>query len=92
MGAFTTVAVHELKAGLSRYLAQVRAGEVIEITSHNKPVARLVSVLPPDASGLAGLLGRGGASWRGGKPSLRPVVDLSSTDRPLSALVLEERG
>ncbi len=33
------VAVYELRAGLSRYLARVKAGEVFEITCRNEPIA-----------------------------------------------------
>jgi prevent-host-death family protein len=55
------IAMHELKAGLSRYVAQARAGEVIEITSHDKPVARLVGVPPAQPPGVARLLARGTA-------------------------------
>jgi prevent-host-death family protein len=46
------VAIHELKAQLSRCVAQARAGEVIVITSHNRPVARLTGVPVAAPSGL----------------------------------------
>lgn len=42
------VSVRELKANLSAVLRQVEAGESALITSHRKPVARLV---PPPAQG-----------------------------------------
>ena len=38
------VPIHELKAQLSRCVARAHAGEVIVITSHSKPVARLTGV------------------------------------------------
>lgn len=38
------VNVHEAKAHLSEYLAQVEAGETVVIARRNKPVAKLVAV------------------------------------------------
>lgn len=86
------IAMHELKAGLSRYIAQARAGEVIEVTSHDKPVARIVGIPAGDSSGVARLLARGAAQWRGGKPALHTPVRLASGGKPLSEMVLEDRG
>lgn len=40
------VNVHEAKAHLSEYLAQVEAGETVIIARRNKPVARLVPAEP----------------------------------------------
>jgi len=36
------VGIRDLRAHLSRYLEQVKAGEEIVVTEHGKPVARLV--------------------------------------------------
>lgn len=41
-----TVAVAEIKAQLSRYLRQVKAGEEVLITERGTPVARLVPIGP----------------------------------------------
>jgi len=38
------VAVHDLKAHLSRFLSRAQAGESIEVTSHNRLIARIVGV------------------------------------------------
>ena len=43
-----TVNVHEAKAHLSEYLARVEAGETLVIARRNKPVARLVPILPEE--------------------------------------------
>lgn len=40
--------MRELRQNASRYLEQVEAGETIEITSHGRPVARLVPPTPRD--------------------------------------------
>lgn len=86
------IAMHELKAGLSRYLAQARAGEVIEVTSHDKPVARIVGISAAAPSGVARLLARGAAQWGGGKPALQPPVELGTSGKTLSEMVTEDRG
>jgi prevent-host-death family protein len=86
------IAMHELKVGLSRYVAQARAGAVIEITSHDKPVARLVGMPAPMPAGLAGLLASGQASWTGGKPVWAPAVALPARARSMSDGVVEDRG
>jgi prevent-host-death family protein len=86
------IAMHELKAGLSRYVAQARAGEVIEVTSHDRPVARLTGIASADAPGIARLLARGAAQWRGGRPALAPAVPLGSDGKSVAEIVLEDRG
>ena len=86
------VAMHELKSGLSRYVAQARAGETIEITSHGKPVARIVGIPSVGGTGIKRLLARGAAQWQGGKPALQPAVVLNSTGKRLSEIVREDRG
>ena len=86
------VAMHELKSGLSRYVAMARAGEVIEITSHDKPVARLVGVPPDIPSGISRLLACGAATWKGGKPAFQAPLALSPGGKSLSEMVLEDRG
>ncbi|MDL2335897.1 MAG: type II toxin-antitoxin system prevent-host-death family antitoxin [Chloroflexota bacterium] len=40
------VGVADLKNNLSRHLRDVKAGETIEVTDHDMPVARLVPVEP----------------------------------------------
>ena len=86
------VAMHQLKLSLSRLVAQARAGEVIEITSHDKPVARLVGIPASPHGGVARLLARGAAQWGGGKPALKPPVALSPGGKSLADTVLEDRG
>lgn len=85
-------AVHEIKAGLSRYIARARAGEVIEITSHDRPVARLVGIPVGLAGGVDRLLALGTAQWSGRKPSLRPPVRLDAGGDLLSAIIVADRS
>ncbi len=86
------IAMHQLKAGLSHYVAQARAGEVIVVTSHDKPVARIVGIPLADPSGVGRLLARGAAQWSGGKPDPGLAAKLTAGGKSLSEIVLEDRG
>ena len=86
------VAIHQFRAGLSHYVAQAQAGKVIEISRFGKPVAKLVGVPLTASAGLARLMTRGAVQWSGGKPTLRPPVKLVADGKPLSQLVIEDRG
>jgi len=84
--------MNEFKSGLSRYMAQARAGVVIEVTSHDKPVARVIGIPPTESSGIGRLLARGAARWEGGKPDLQPAVILEPGGTSLSDMISEDRG
>jgi prevent-host-death family protein len=43
-----TAKVSELKAGLSAYLARVKAGEEVVVTERGRPVAKLVPIPPTE--------------------------------------------
>ena len=85
------VSMQEFKSHLSKYVGQAQSGELIELTSHRKVVARIVGVPPTDSSGVARLLAAGAASWQGGKPG-GAALELQAVGKPVSALVLEDRG
>ncbi|MFI6167160.1 type II toxin-antitoxin system Phd/YefM family antitoxin [Nocardia sp. NPDC051052] len=38
------VGVRELRDGLSRHLAEVRAGRTVTVTDHGQPIARIVPI------------------------------------------------
>ncbi len=86
------VAMHVLKAGLSRYVAKARAGTVIEVTSHDKPIVRIVGIPADQPPGIARLLASGAASGGGGKPALLPAIKLSGGGKTVSEMVREDRG
>jgi prevent-host-death family protein len=86
------VAVRELKSNLSRMLSRAQAGEVIVVTSHNKPVARIVGVPQTASAGLRDSISRGLLSWAGKKPRVEPPLALGGRGTPVSHLVLEDRG
>ena len=85
------VAIRELKAGLSRILAQAQAGELIEVTSHSKPIARIVGIPAQGGPGMGELVAQGALTWSGGKPLLAPPLTLAAQGIPVSRIVLEER-
>ena len=85
------IAIRELKSGLSRILSLAQGGAVIEVTSHSKPVARIMGIPPLADEGLRRLAAAGGLSWNGSKPRLaRPLV-LVTSGTAVSQMVLEDR-
>jgi prevent-host-death family protein len=52
--AMSRVGVAELKNNLSRHLRAVQTGEVIEVTDHDRPIARLVPVASGSRMNLRG--------------------------------------
>lgn len=85
------VSVREFKSHLSQYVEQAQAGESIELTSHRKVVARIVGVPPTGSTGVTRLLAAGVASWKDGKPA-GAIFKLHAGGKPMSAMVLEDRG
>lgn len=84
------VAVHELKANLSRYL-RLAQSRPIEIMSHRKVVAKLVGVPAISVDpGLEPLLATGLAQWNGGKP-VGSHVRLTAATETLSDQLLRDR-
>jgi prevent-host-death family protein len=86
-----SVAIRELKASLSRVLSRAQGGEVIEVTSHNKLIARIVGIPPHAEQGLRGMIASGTLSWSGGKPQLSAPLEVAVRGTPVSQMVLEDR-
>jgi len=42
------IGVRELRDGLSKHLAEVRAGRTVTVTDHGRPIARIVPVDRPN--------------------------------------------
>ena len=85
------VAVRELKASLSSVLSRAQHGEVIEVTSHNKPIARIIGIPEHAEPGLRGLIACGAVSWSGGKPRHKLPVAMTARGASISQMVLEDR-
>jgi prevent-host-death family protein len=86
------VAIRELKSSLSRVLALAQGGEVIEVTSHSKPIARIVGIPPQTDEGLRRLMASGILTWNGSKPKFVPAQALVPGGKPMGQMVLEDRG
>jgi prevent-host-death family protein len=82
--------VREFKAHLSRYLAEVRQGGMLEITRHRKPVARVVGIPEQAHGGLSSMVAAGGVTWSGGKPK-GSQVRLGQGGVSLAEMVLQDR-
>ena len=83
----TSMGIRELRDGLSRHLADVRAGATITVTDHGTPVARITPIDAPTA--LERLVAEGVVQLpaRTKRPAPDPVVANTS----LSETVLAER-
>ena len=89
------MSVRDLKTHLSEWLARAQAGEVVEVTSHRKPIARITAVSQPNPASLGPLqeaINAGIISWNGKKPVLPSPVPLRGSGILTSAMVIEDRG
>ena len=85
------IAVHQLKASLSKLLARAQSGEIIEVTSHQKPIARIVGIPKSTEEPLNSLILNGALSWSGPKPALKPPIQLLGSGKSTSSLIQEDR-
>lgn len=85
------VSIREFKSHLAQYVGKAQSGQLIELTSHRKVVARLVGVPQAESTGVARLLAMRIASWQGGKPIGAAFV-LRGQGKLVSAMVLDDRG
>lgn len=85
------VSMREFKSHLAQYISKAQSGQIIELTSHRKVVARLAGVLPADGTAVSRLLAAGAATWQGGKPA-GAALTLQSKGVLASQMVLEDRG
>ena len=89
------VSVRDLKTHLSEWLGRVQGGEVVEVTSHRKPIARLTAIKQPDstaANPLQKAIDAGIISWNGQKPVFPPPLKLRGEGKLVSEIVMEDRG
>ncbi|MPQ96460.1 type II toxin-antitoxin system prevent-host-death family antitoxin [Modestobacter sp. I12A-02628] len=83
----TSVGIKELRDGLSRHLAAVRAGHTVTITDHGRPVARIVPIDQPTT--LERLIAEGVV--RPPRTPKRPAPEPLDVGVSLSDLVAEQR-
>jgi prevent-host-death family protein len=89
------VSVRDLKTHLSELLARAQAGEVVEVTSHRKPIARITAVkpaVPTSTNPLQKAIDADLISWSGKNPVIPPPVKLNDGGPLMSDIVIEDRG
>ena len=88
------ISVRDLKANLSGFIQRVAAGETATITSHRKPVARLVPPPPTGEDAVSRLLAADVISHKPRPLGLGPrlLLPLPPIMGSLSAAVIEDRG
>ncbi len=87
--------VRDLKTHLSEWLGRVQAGEVVEVTSHRKSIARIPAVKPATSvstNPLQKAIDDGTISWSGQNPVISPPVKLNDGRPLMSEIVIEDRG
>ena len=87
----TKAGIKELKARLSAYLRQVKAGETIIITDRGKPIGRIVPMTQPVDTVIESLQQAGLIAWSGKKLSPLAPVAPTQGDRTVAELLLEDR-
>jgi len=88
-----TASVSQTRNQLSALLAQVREGETVVITDHDRPVARITSIEATDISSGLGMLERKGIVRRGtGRPCKLAKPPLPAGKASAVAVLLEERA
>lgn len=86
-----TVGVRELKAHLSEYLREIKAGNTIIITEHGRPVGRLIPSVQPLAERVEAMRRAGLLTWNGKKlPAGQPVAGMRQ-QQSLADLISEGR-
>lgn len=91
----TQVSVREIKTHLSEWLGRVQAGEVVEVTSHRKPIARITAAKPAKPTATTPLqkaIDAGPISWSGQKPVFPPPIKLRGKGKLVSEIMIEDRG
>lgn len=85
------VGVRELRQNLSVYLRRVKAGETLEVTEQNRPVARLIPLPAEHRGRLVALIEERRATPARGDLLDRPPIDLGAGPSVVD-LLLEMRG
>lgn len=86
-----TVGIRELKARLSSYLQQVKAGATLVVTERGKPVGRIVPIKPSLEAQIHELRQAGLLAWNGRKLGPMAAVARTQGRRTVAELLLEDR-
>ncbi len=85
------VGTRELKNKLSEYLRRVKAGEMITVTEHGKPIGTIVPIKPTLQEKMKNLLTAGKADWNGCKVCGYKASAVNYSKQTLSGLIVEDR-
>ena len=86
-----TVGIRELKARLSAYIRQVKAGGTVVITERGTPVGRIVPLSPSVETRVQELVEAGFLAWNGHKLAPSAPVARVRGQRTVADLLLENR-
>jgi prevent-host-death family protein len=86
-----TVGIRELKAQLSHYVQQVKAGATLVITERGKPVGRVVPIKPSVEAQLQELAQVGLVTWSGRKLAALTPPAQTQGHPTVAELLLEDR-
>jgi prevent-host-death family protein len=86
-----TVGIRELKARLSAYMQQVKAGATLLVTERGKPIGRIVPLSPSLETRVQALAQAGLVAWNGHKLLPRSPVARTRGKRTVADMLLEDR-
>lgn len=87
-----TVGIRELKAQLSHYVQQVKAGTTLVITERGKPVGQIVPIKPSLEAQMQELVQTGLVSWSGHKLATLTPPAQNQSSPTVAELLLEDRA
>lgn len=89
--ALITIGIRDLKAQLSSYVQEAKAGNIVIITERGQPVAKLTPIRPTIEQRLDELVEVGLVEWSGQRlPPLTPEI-APRGDKTVAELLLEDR-
>jgi len=86
-----TVGIRELKARLSAYMRQVKAGSTVTVTERGKPIGHIVPPSPSPEARVVELAQAGVVIWSGHRLAPLDPVARTSGPRTVADLLLENR-
>ena len=88
----TVVGIRELRARLSEYIRQVKAGGTVVITDRGSPVGRIVPLRPSPETRVQQLVEAGFATWSGRKRVPSAPVARTRGQHTGYGMVLDDRA
>lgn len=89
--ALITIGIRGLKAQLSSYVQEAKAGNVVVITERGRPIAKLTPIRPTVEQRVDELIEAGLLEWSGQRLSPFTPEIATRGDKTLAELLVEER-